>query len=188
MAAKKSIPKNQLLILLGIAGLFAYLFTFGKNTIAGKHADNYFQKVKGLVEKPLAKAKDLVDSFGAPEWNDPAHHKLRDACLEVIFLEKSGFHFSQSRWGGAPVPYQFRGLEVVGPEKLTLHAGDIQRGIDLRICYTFKVSAWRRYNSEKGEWDAWKFDSPPNLSEMVFVREDGAWRIASAPHKSFAIR
>ena len=168
--------------------MFVYCFTIGKETTLGRHADDYLQKVKKATEKPIGKIKGLVDSVEKPEWEDEEHQQLLKACMDAMFVEKDGFYFSQSRWGGAPVPYQFRGLELEGPKKIPPNAGDLRRGIDIRVRYVFKVASYRRYNSEKDEWEEWKFDDPPNLTEMIFARQDGSWRIAASPHKSYAVQ
>ena len=191
-SSRKSSAKKLLLALVVIGGIFTYTATIGKDTPLGHHAGHVFSKIKAPVSKhlakPLAELEKFTRRFGKPDHDDPDHWALRDACMDAMFVERSGFHFSQSRWGGAPVPYQFRGLELVGPEKLPPNAGDIQRGIDLRIGYEIVVAAYRRFDKEKKEWEAWRFDTPPNLTEMSFAREDGVWKIAVAPHKSYAVR
>ncbi|MDF1858721.1 MAG: hypothetical protein P1U87_00825 [Verrucomicrobiales bacterium] len=186
-SGRKSSVKKLLLALGALGGIFAYAATIGKDTPLGHHADHVFSKIKAPVTKPLAEFEKFTRRFGKASHDDPDHWALRDACMAAMFIERSGFHFSQSRWGGAPVPYQFRGLELVGPEKLPPNAGDIHQGIDLRIGYEILIASYRSFDNEKKEWESWRFDTPPNLTEMSFARQDGVWKIAIAPHKSYAV-
>lgn len=185
----------MLLALTALGLVLAYAATAGKNTLVGRHTEHLLSTIEGPLGKikkplaqPIAKVQKLAQGLGKAGHDDPEHWALRDACMDAMFKEKAGFHFSESRWGGAPVPYQFRGLELIGPEKLPPNAGDIQRGIDLRIGYEFQIAAYRRYNSQTQQWEPWQFEDPPNLSSMSFARQDGKWKIADAPNKSYAVR
>lgn len=200
----KSGGKNQTKLLVTVLGsmglLFAYATTIGKDSIIGRHTSDFFTKAKSYLPEskssaPAAKTSSgkkfslsgLFSRFNGSSIEDEELKALRDACMDAMFLEKSGFHFSQSRWGGAAVPYQFRDLKLIGPEVLPPNAGDERRGIDLRVGYRFEVVSYRRYDPEHG-WETWRFDEPPNLVDMSFVREQGKWKIAYAPTKSYAVR
>lgn len=186
---------KMLLVAVGVIGLiFTYATTIGKNSVLGKHTSNFIAQVKSKapstnlkVGAPVTSFRKLMKNFRDPGIEDPSLEELRDACMEAMFLEKAGYHFTQSRWGATPMTYQFRGLEVSGPELRPPNAGDVQRGIDLRAGYRFHVMAYRTYDAKRG-WSGWIFEQPPNLNDMSFSREAGRWKVSYAPTKSFSVR
>jgi hypothetical protein len=115
-----------------------------------------------------------------------AYREVLDGRLESIFLEKEGFHFTQSKWEHDRPPYQFRGLEVVGPKKAPLTTTDSMNGIDKRLSYSIVVEAYRRYDRESG-WGTWTHEPPPNLVDIRMMRQDGVWIVISGPIESYAV-
>ena len=102
-----------------------------------------------------------------------------------MFVEKNGDHFSQSRWGATPVPYQFRGLELQGPDSANVDESDKSQGIDKRVTFTFEVASYRTF--EDDQWSEWNFSSPPRLDKLTMVRQDGLWKVTSGANSAYSI-
>lgn len=168
--------------------LVGYSYTIGQNSFVGTITISMVDKIKSKVgdkipSLPKSKKRD-VSSKSESEFD---YARVRDQCFNSMFLKKSGYHFSQSRWGAEPVLYQFRGLELVGPKPVPVNDADAKNGIDRRIRFEFVLDSYRRFNKGKG-WEAWQFQNPPSLSEISLLRQNGEWKVASAPTSSYSLR
>jgi hypothetical protein len=175
------------LVLFG--GLIGFSYTVGKDTLVGSITITFVDKLKGATAGKLDGLKGLVEEAEKKleDGNTPEDQPLVDRLMAMMFYEKDGFHFTQSRWGAAPVPYQFRGLQLVGPKKMTLNGADGMNGIDQRLIFNFYIDSYRRYDPEKG-WGTWVFEEAPNLEPVILARKDGEWKLAASPRESYSVR
>ena len=147
MTSRRSpIPLLLFVSLVLAGGFLGYVYTIGKESRIGAWTTSRVEKARVDVAGRLDSFRDRGES--APETL-PYAPVMRER-IESIFYEKEGFHFSQSRWGARPMPYQFRKLELVGPHPVALSAADRQAGIDERIHYGFSVEAYRVYDEDSG--------------------------------------
>lgn len=170
-----------------------YSYSFGKNSYVGTMTISMVEKIKSTVgdklpdlpSLPKGNGNDIsANAMATPEF---AYTHLRDETFQSMFMKKSGFHFTQSRWGAELVPYQFRGLELVGPKSVPVNDSDVKNGIDRRLRFEFVLDSYRRYDRQKG-WQSWQFGNPPSLSEISLLRQNGEWKVASAPTSAYSIR
>lgn len=178
--------KLCLALILGISGLIGYSYTVGKDSLVGTITATMVDEIRAKIGNYLPEFHQANRSRRM-EKPEIAYASIRDACFNSMFLEKSGFFFSQSRWGAEPVPYQFRGLEMIGPKSMQRNQADQANGIDKRVRYEFTVEAYRRYVEGEG-WESWQFGTPPGLTGITLLRKDGEWQISSAPTESYSIR
>ncbi len=191
MLPRSPIVKKCLLLVLVLGGLVAFSYTIGADTTIGSTTKLTVEKARFAVEEQLHKLKVLDKLSGlfdkAPK-KGPADDQLsiRDACLEAMFFEQADAHFSQSRWGAIPMPYQFMGLEVTGPEPLPLSEADSGNGIDERVYYQIHVESYRSFEEGTG-WSEWKFDQPPKLDGLTLIRQNGHWKVSTGANRAYSI-
>ncbi|MEM7602354.1 MAG: hypothetical protein AAF357_13175 [Verrucomicrobiota bacterium] len=167
-------------------GLGGYSLTIGKDTRVGMQTKQVIQRVQDSVTQGLSKIAWL-ELNPESEVIMETYQPVLQACLDVMFFEKNGYHFSQSKWGAQSVPYQFRGLEIVGPKRLTTNGADDIRGIEQRLSFEFYVEAFRTYDKAEG-WSNWKIDTAPNLNGITMVLHAGKWKIASSPQHAYNLK
>ncbi|MCB1205479.1 MAG: hypothetical protein KDN18_14555 [Verrucomicrobiae bacterium] len=158
--------------------------------------DSLASLTKSFFEKAVASAKEIVTGEKASESEEAGSEHAdpdeaaREAVLaearDAIFHEEGGFHFTQSRWGAKPTPYQVEGLEVAPLGEATLTAGDHAAGIDKRLPYAFQAVRHRRFHEQTG-WGRWMEGAPPHLDNLILVREQGIWRVASSPLWAYSL-
>lgn len=182
----KIFVRMLIVTLMASGGLGGYSMTVGKGTTVGIQTQKVIGKIQGLAGGKLPDFKWLKFSQGE-ENNTETYEPALKACLEAMFFEKDGFHFSQSKWGAQSVPYQFRGLEVMGPKEMNINGADNARGIERRISFEFYVEAFRTYDKSAG-WKSWNIEMPPNLDGIVIVLHAGTWKIASSPQQSYNLK
>ena len=140
--------------------------------------------------------KSISDRFGDeggtadPKTKDPdqvARQAVLDTLLGSIFLEEKGYRFTQSRWGAKPIPYQIDGLEVTELATGTLNGADEAEGIDSRITYELKTTTFRLYDESKG-WGEWIKGTPPHLTSVTLVRQNGIWKVSISPARAYSLK
>ncbi len=140
--------------------------------------------------------KSISDRFGddsakgGPKAKDPdqvARQAVLDDLLGSIFLEEKGYRFTQSRWGARPIPYQIDELEVIELPAGTLNGADTAEGIDQRISYELKTTAFRLYEESKG-WGEWIKGTPPHLTSVTLVRQNGGWKVSASPARAYSLK
>ena len=183
------ISKLCLLAIAAAGAVVGYSYTIGQNSFVGTMTISMVDEIKAKVGDKIPSLPEFKKSNKKNESAsaDIAYADVRDKCFNSMFLKKSGYHFSQSRWGAEPVPYQFRGLELVGPKPVPVNEADGRNGIDRRIQYEFVLDSYRRYIKGKG-WETWQFNRPPSLTEIILLRQDGEWKIASAPTAAYSLK
>lgn len=171
---------------MALGGVGGYSMTIGRDTLIGKQARTVVWKIQERIGSavPNFKNLNLKSSASAPA---ETYEPVLTACLEAIFFENGGHHFSQSKWGARPVPYQFRGLEVIGPEEMPLNGADRARGIERRLNFELYVEAFRTYDKADG-WGAWNVGVAPNLDNITLVLHAGTWKVASSPRQSYSLK
>lgn len=80
-------------------------------------------------------------------------------------------------------PISFEDLSWSAPT----NEADVKNGIDQRIRFEFVLDSYRRFEKNKG-WEAWQFGNPPSLSEISLLRQNGEWKVASAPTSAYSLR
>lgn len=157
--------------------------------------DSLASLTKSFFEKAIASAKEIVTGEKAEgpeeaaEGENPEETARENAvskARDAIFLEEGGYHFTQSRWGAKPMPYQVEGLEMVPLGEATLTAGDEAAGIDQRLTYAFQATRHRRFHEQTG-WGRWIEGAPPHLDHLVLVRENGLWKVVSSPTWAYSL-
>lgn len=157
--------------------------------------ESVVSKAKGFFEKAISAAKGAVskegmaDSEGESEGEteeDAQSRVLREAA-GLIFHEEGGFHFTQSRWGASPTPFQLEGLEFVPLEETPTNIADARNGIDRRVTYEIRVKQFRRFHEQTG-WGRWTPGLPPHLETFVLIRENGVWKAAVTPGWAYSIK
>jgi len=181
------VGKLCLVILAVAVGLTVYAFTIGGDSRIGS-------VIHAMADEARTRASDFLpdraeerspDSGSRPAFTSPLT-RARDACFSSMFLRKGGSCFSIATHGPAPAPHQFRGLKLVDPASEPLLESDPADGIDKRLRYRFALEAYRVYDEDHG-WGSWLREDPPGLSDVVLVRQDGEWKVASAPVHSYSL-
>ncbi|MEM1443833.1 MAG: hypothetical protein AAGF67_15915 [Verrucomicrobiota bacterium] len=180
----KPLARITAVMVMASGGLSGYSMTVGKDTTVGLQIQQVIQKVKGAIEENLPDVSWLKSKGPT---SDNSHEPILQACLDEMFFEKNGFFFSQSKWGAESVPYQFRGLEVIGPKKLTTNGADRARGVEARISFEFYVEAFRTYNKDEG-WANWQVNKPPYLDGITLVLHGGLWKVSSSPQEHYNLK
>ncbi|MDF1657906.1 MAG: hypothetical protein P1U58_09855 [Verrucomicrobiales bacterium] len=182
----KVLVRMIIVAVMASGGLGGYSMTVGKDTIVGIQTQKVISKIQNLAGGQLPDLKWLNFSKGTTDEVN-TYDPVLQSCLDAMFFENKGFHFSQSKWGAQSVPYQFRGLEVIGPREMMINGADNARGIERRISFEFYVEAFRNYDKAEG-WKSWNIEMPPNLDGIVLVLHAGSWKIASSPLQSYNLK
>lgn len=171
---------------VALGGVGGYSMTIGRDTSFGKQTRSAVWKIKERIGSavPNLKRMNLKSSSTPPV---ETYATVLQACLESIFHESAGYHFSQSTWGARPVPYQFRGLEIIGPKELTLNGADRARSIERRLNFELYIEAFRTYDKKDG-WGAWDVGPAPNLETITLVLHARTWKVASSPQQSYSLK
>lgn len=148
--------------------------------------------VKSYLGQALKAASEYLESEPAPQAAkaDPdeiARRAELDQVVRSIFLAEKGYHFTQSRWGAQPVPYQIEGLTTAELPGGALNAADYKAGIDRRITYEFEAKSFRTHTDLEG-WGKWQKGKPPHLEGITLVRQNGMWKVAVSPSSAYALR
>lgn len=157
--------------------------------------ESVVSKAKGFFEKAISAAKGAVSKNDAPgpaeesegETEEDAQSRVLREAAETIFHEDGGFHFTQSRWGASPTPFQLDGLEFVPLEETPTNIADARNGIDRRVTYEIRVKQHRRFHEQTG-WGRWTPGLPPHLETFVLIRENGVWKAAVTPGWAYSIK
>ena len=182
----KVLVRLILVTVMSLGGMSGYSLTVGEDTRVGIQTRQILSNLKSFAGDALGKV-DWLKFTSDDEVIIEIYQPVLQACLDEIFLEKEGYHFSQSKWGATAVPFQFRGLEVIGPNELPLNGADKARGIEKRISFNFYLDAHRRFDRKNG-WGAWDVENPPNLDGITMVLHAGEWKIASSPRGSYNLK
>jgi hypothetical protein len=148
--------------------------------LAKSYLDRALKSVSQYLEEPTAQAPKS-------DPDEIARRAVLEQVLRKIFLIEKGYHFTQSRWGAQPVPYQIDGLTTVELPGSPLNSSDYSAGIDRRITYDIEVKAFRTF-SEIGGWGKWQKGKPPHLEGITLVRQSGTWKVSVAPTSAYSIR
>ncbi len=193
MLPSSPIIRMFLLLMVLIGGIVAFSYTIGADSTLGSTTHIIVEKASSALEarmeslnlsSKLKEAKFL--SFLTRESNDDNDHAgVRDACIKSMFFIQSGDHFSQSRWGAQPVPYQFKGLEIGKAETLPLSEIDAMNHIDERLFCPINVETYRFYTSDG--WSPWKFDPPPKLDGITLIHQEGIWKIGVGANRAYSV-
>lgn len=148
--------------------------------------------VKSYLGQALKAASAYLESEPAPEAAkaDPdeiARRAELDQLVRSIFLAEKGYHFTQSRWGAQPVPYQIEGLTTVELPGGAPNSADYKAGIDRRVTYEFEAKSFRTYTDLEG-WGKWQKGKPPHLEGVTLVRQNGMWKVSVSPSSAYALR
>ncbi|MEM6917173.1 MAG: hypothetical protein AAF491_11465, partial [Verrucomicrobiota bacterium] len=180
----KALLRISAVTVMASGGLGGYSMTVGKDTTVGMQIQQVIQKTANAFSIELPEM-DWIDSQEMKER--AAYEPILQACLTEMFFEKNGYYFTQSKWGAESVPYQFRGLEVIGPKKRTTNGADQAREIEARYSFEFYVEAYRSYDKTEG-WGSWKVDTPPNLDSITLVLHAGTWKVAASPQRYYNLK
>lgn len=149
---------------------------------------------KSYLEKAIASAKGLVSNEEAEEpagepasTQDESEIAVLGEAVKRIFLKEGGYHFTQSRWGAKPQPYQIEGLEVYPLDAVPSNDLDTAEGIDRRISYEFRAKAHRVFDAEIG-WGRWRPGTPPHLGNITLVRQNGQWKVSVTPEWAYTVK
>jgi len=146
---------------------------------------------KSYLDRALKSvSKYLEESPAEGKKSDPdeiARRTELDQVMRKIFLAEKGYHFTQSRWGAQPVPYQVDGLTTEELPGGSLNGGDHKSGIDRRVTYEFEAKAFRLYNDVEG-WGKWQKGKPPQLEGITMVRQNGEWKVSVSPTSAYSIK
>ncbi|MDF1825350.1 MAG: hypothetical protein P1U68_11960 [Verrucomicrobiales bacterium] len=167
-------------------GLVGYSLTIGKDTRVGLQTQQVMDDLITLAGEGIATLQEYR-SRDAAEFIEAPYQETLDACMRNMFFVKNGYHFSQSKWGAQSAPYQFRGLELIGPKGMVINQLDYAKGIDERITFEFYVEAYRSYHKSTG-WKDWDVSPPPNLDSITLVLHKGTWKVAASPLKSYNLQ
>lgn len=176
---------------LTVVGLILFLFL----NVEPLRAENpgFVASVKSYLGSALKSAAEYFESDAAtPEAAkaDPdeiARRAELDLVVKSIFLAEKGYHFTQSRWGAQPVPYQIEGLTTAELPGGALNSTDNRTGIDRRITYEFEAKSFRTYTDPQG-WGKWQKGKPPHLEGVTLVRHNGMWKVAISPASSYSLK
>ena len=188
---QSKLTRMALFILLLGGGVVTYSYTIGADSTIGATTQLVVDRIKERVDKlkldelPVAQKIAKWTRADTSRQDAQDHLEMKDACLKSMFVEKNGDHFSQSRWGATPVPYQFRGLELQGPDSANVDESDKSQGIDKRVTFTFELASYRTF--EDDQWSEWNFSSPPRLDKLTMVRQDGLWKVTSGANSAYSI-
>ena len=150
-------------------------------------AKSYFEKAVGAA-KGLFKDEEIEEE-GTPAV-DPDEVALEAALAEAkgaILHSEGGSHFTQSRWGATPTPYQIEGLELTPLAEGTLNESDASVGIDRRLTYEFSAANWRKFHPQAG-WGRWTKGVPPHLESLTLVRQNGLWKVSVSPLWAYSLK
>lgn len=182
----KALVRTVLVTLMASGGLSGYSLTIGKDTTVGIQTQKIIEKIKGIAGGSLPEMEWL--KLSAPdEKKDESFRPVLQACVDSMFFQKGAYHFTQSKWGAQSVPYQFRGMELIGPKELTLNGADEARGIERRLFFEFYIESFRVYDKTEG-WGSWQVDMPPNLGGITLVLHAGTWKVASSPQQAYNLK
>ncbi|MEM7700208.1 MAG: hypothetical protein AAF236_17580 [Verrucomicrobiota bacterium] len=185
MFGSSPIVRFCLFAILGAGGVVGYSYTVGQNSAIGITTMTVVDTIREEVTSRLGDLNlPSLPKSTEPVAKDDQGLAL-DACMKSLFLNRGGYHFSVSKWGARPVPYQFEGLELIGPRSVSLNDADRRNGIDKRVDYAIHVDAYRQFSTDEG-WGDWRFNQPPNLANISLMRQDGEWKVASSPKKSYS--
>lgn len=148
-------------------------------------ARSYFDRAVASISTRFGSEDDSHPKAG--DADSIAKDAALDQVIRSIFLEEKGYHFTQSRWGAKPVPYQIDGFSVTEFPDGTLNTTDHKEGIDQRVTYELKVKAFRLYDEVAG-WGKWNKGNPPHLDNVTLVRQDGVWKVAISPARSYSLK
>lgn len=167
-------------------GLGGYSLTIGKETVIGLQTQKAIDRAIEIAESGIARLQEFR-SRDVTEFVEAPYQEALDALMRNMFYEKDGFHFSQSKWGAQSQPYQFRGLELIGPKGMAVNQLDYAKGIDERLTFEIYVEAFRSYEKGAG-WKEWEVTPPPNLGSITLVLHKGRWKVAASPLKSYNLQ
>jgi hypothetical protein len=178
----------------GLAALLCLMPLAGAS-VSGADGPSLTSIAKGYLGKAITSAKGLGagsseakgKSASASDPDAAAREAVLAKARDSIFLEKDGYHFTQSKWGASPAPYQIDGLELVLLPEGSLGASDLAAGIDRRVGYEIRCRAHRVFKEPKG-WGEWRKSSPPHLEGFTLVREQGVWKVSVSPSWAYSLR
>ena len=195
MKEPKPFPTKLLLLLLLVVGIGVGIISATKDPevplrTATKQA---FLSSVDKVSVQIGNLMRRVNLPGADESSETvsvesAQKKAQDALMKKMFFQKGGSHFTQSRWGAKPIPYELRDLELLPPRNLPLTQADQRDGIDKRITCEIRVRAYRVYDVNRKKWGAWNPTNPPELKALTMVRREGLWKPVEDPTRNYAVR
>lgn len=157
--------------------------------------DSLASLAKGYLQKAIASARGKLsgEATEAESISEPVAETdgdLQDRALreaaQKIFHPEGGYHFTQSRWGASPTPYQIEGLEFIPLEEAPATVSDTRLGIDRRVTYQIRAKQFRRFHDQTG-WGRWVPGLPPHLETFVLVRENGVWKVTAAPDWAYTV-
>lgn len=173
-----------------VAGL-ALSFSLASD-VARAEDPGIIASVKSYLGQALRTASEYLESEPAPvaakvDPDEIARRAELDQVVRSIFLAEKGYHFTQSRWGAQPIPYQIEGLTTVELPGSSLNSTDYKVGIDRRVTYEFEAKSFRTYTDLEG-WGKWQKGKPPHLDGVTLVRQNGMWKVSVSPSSAYALK
>lgn len=175
----------------GLVGLVVALMAAGNL----RAEDTLASLAKSYLGKAIAAAKGKISGEPAEapgesepevETDEAAQDRVLREAVGKIFHSEGGYHFTQSKWGASPTPFQIEGLEFIPLEETPTSVSDTRLEIDRRVTYEIRAKQFRRFHDQTG-WGRWVPGLPPHLETFVLVREKGVWKVTVSPDWAYSL-
>lgn len=173
-------------LMVWVLGVSAMNPAYHPGEAAASRFETAVVKFAGKVKREFAARVHFFQAENEPALgeqflaSDPSHLETRDATIESLFSGKSGFHFTQVRFGAETKPCQIDGLTLAGPYPQLVSEADKISGVDRKLSYRFQAKQHRLFNSETG-WQEWKTGLPAKVDNIILVRQGDSWVTSYLP-------
>lgn len=102
------------------------------------------------------------------------------AHMSNVILFKEDSAFTQKIAGERNIPYELKDFEYIGPRELPLTKFEKNKGLERKLLFSIKTSAWRTYNTNDG-WSEWRLGRPLLLGGITLHQRSGKWKVVASP-------
>ncbi|MEQ1842848.1 MAG: hypothetical protein ABL994_20810 [Verrucomicrobiales bacterium] len=170
------------------------LFGLIQSTVTLKAEDaSFFSVAMSYIDRTMkslsVKFSPAENATSAPAVDSEslAKRAALDILMKKMFLREKGYHFTQSRWGATPIPYQIEEMQAVELDSISLNGADRASGIDQRVTFEIRVKQYRQFDQKSG-WGEWIKGNPPHLDSFTLVHQSGAWKVSVSPAWAYSLR